>query len=149
MGNQWFCRGKLSPGGRYQQFYRRAVRQLYHATPVSKHGHLGQIFQILPFVNIEYNIVCRNPMETKLDKVKPLTLDEFCALVGYDPTQRGRLLRDYDAIRFDVDGRAERFCSFVTSGADLTTARIFVNPHILYHGRHPQQVQILGKFCGD
>jgi hypothetical protein len=88
-------------------------------------------------------------METKLDKVKPLTLDEFCALVGYDPTQRGRLLRDYDAIRFDVDGRAERFCSFVTSGADLTTARIFVNPHILYHGRHPQQVQILGKFCGD
>jgi hypothetical protein len=147
MGNQWFCRGKLSPGGRYQQFYRRAVRQLYHATPVSRHGRLGCVFQILPLLNIEYNIVCHNPMETCLDKVKPLTLDEFCVAVGSDPAHRSRIYSEYKTIKFSVGGDEERFCSFITDGGDLDTAQVVVNPHVLYHGRHPQQVEMIGKFC--
>ena len=102
---------------------------------------------MLPFINIEYNMLCKNPLEENLDDVEVLTVKEFCEIIGYDYSQISRLANIYKQITFDVKGRQERFCSFVTDGLDLANGQIFVNPRILYSGTDYVKVQVLGKFC--
>lgn len=144
-----FFRGKFAQDreGRYQQFFISAVRQLYRETPANRHKYLGYVFAMLPWINLEYNLLCHNPEELDLANVEQITVAEFCKLIGYSEKNRTRLLRIYKSITFLANGKEECFCSFVTNGADMKTARIFVNPHILYKGSKIESVMILGKFC--
>lgn len=147
MCSDFSCRGKLPYGGRYQQIFVSSVQELYRKTRPQQHRYLGYVFQMLPYINIEYNILCTNPTEENLDLISHITLDDFCSAIGYSKNQRARLMRVYASITFSVDRKQEQFCAFVTPGADLGRTKIFVNPHILYHGKQDVQTQILGKLC--
>lgn len=147
MCSDFSCKGKLPYGGRYQQIFIHSVQKLYRETSVTQHRYLGYVFQMLPFVNVEYNILCSNPTEEELDRIVPIDIDSFCATIGYSKDQRARLMRVYSNITFSVDGKQEQFCAFVTHGTDIGRTKIFVNPHILYHGKQDVQTQILGKLC--
>lgn len=143
----YFQRGQLNGYAPYQKFFIDAVRTLYRNTAPKKHKHLGYVFQMLPFVNTEYNILCYNPTEKDLNYVLPLSVNDFCATIGYNVANRARLLQTYAEITFLVNGHLEQLCSFVTNGADIGISKIFINPHILYFGKCPKQVELLGKFC--
>lgn len=148
MPDEFFHRGEFKTDRTYQQIFIDSVKRLYELTPARKHQYLGYVFQLIPYINWEFNILCHNVEETDLDKIERLTVDEFCEAVGYSRENRQKLLRIYrDNITFAVEGKHERFLSFVTDGVDLESARIFVNPHILYHGHIPRYVWILGDFC--
>ena len=145
-----FKRGKLrvqNSGSWYQKIYVENVRKLYHATDGKNHKHLGYLFQMLPFVNVEFNMLCHNPTETDLDAVEPMTLLQFCEAIGYDFKNVKRLLWIYKELTFDVHGRQERFCSIIGNGLDLGASIIYVNPNIIYSGTNFDRVQVLGKFC--
>lgn len=137
-------RGGFNP---YQKFYINGIRKLYEATAVSQHKHLGYIFKMLPYINLEFNVLCRNPLETDLERIEPLSLKEFCDEIGYDTSQINRLLNIYSKLTFDVKGKQESFCAFVFDGIDRNKSKIFVNPNILYNGSNYQRVKILGMFC--
>ena len=147
MQRDFSCRGRLPCGERYQQFYIDSVRKLYRKTRPTSHRYLGYVFQMLPFISTEYNIVCHNPLEQDLDCIEPFSIDEFCNAIRYNPANRARLMKTYAGITFPVDGKQEQFCAFVTKGADIGSTKIFVNPHILYHGKLDMHTQILGKLC--
>lgn len=143
-----FYRGTIQTGTGYQQVYFDSVKTLYESLPPKHKRYLGYACQLLQYVNIEYNILCHNIYETELNNIKPLTVDEFCHTVGYSPKNRERLIRLYDdKLVFQVEGKTERLVSFVTNGLALGSARIFINPHVIYHGHIPREVEILGKFC--
>lgn len=133
--------------GAYQKVYIEAVRNLYRATPISKHKQLGYIFLMLPYINIQYNMLCKNPYETDIACVEPLTVREFCNLIGHSYSTVARLREAYSRIRFMVNGQQELFCAFVSDGSSLDDARIFVNPHVFYSGTDPERVEVLGHFC--
>jgi len=146
-----FVRGKIQAkniGEEWQKLYIEFMRELYAKTPPTNHRYLGYIFQMLPFVNIEYNILCHNPQETDLAAIQPITLDEFCLACGYANTdQRTRLVKKYAQIYFNVEGSKERFCSIITDLANIGKANIYINPNIIYKGSRWDDVKILGKFC--
>ena len=139
----FFHRGKIGKGWyhrEYQTVFHDSVRSLYNRTSPRNHGRLGLIFQMLPFINREHNILCHNPEETDINKIIPLTIDEFCGEIGYNPNQRSRLMREYSRITFDVNGTQERFCSFCFDGAHRGAIRIIINPRILYKGSYADRV---------
>lgn len=133
--------------GAFQKVYIEAIRNLYRATPVSNHKQLGYIFLMLPYINIQYNVLCKNPYETDILHVEPLTIREFCELIGHSYSTVARLREAYSRIRFTVKGQQELFCAFVSDGSNLDDARIFVNPHVFYSGTDPERVEVLGHFC--
>ena len=142
-----FKRGKLKGQNElYRKFYNKGIRTLYEMA-YKKCTHLGYLFMLLPYVNIQFNVLCDNPLEDELDKVDSLTVKEFCERIGYSYNQITRLASIYRNVTFDVNGKQERFCSFVTDGLDLANGRIFINPHILYSGTDYLRVEILGEFC--
>lgn len=133
----------------FQQLYIEALRKLYLETPAIKHGYLGYVFQMLPYINWEYNILCWNPDETDIEKIALMTLDEWCGLIGYDKSQRSRLMKTYAQLIFKWKDKRQRFCSFVSGDYKNGNIRIFINPHILYRGSNWCKVEILGAFFQD
>lgn len=70
--NTIFIKGKINNPNykHYQQFYVDSVRRLYNSTPNKHHAQLGYIFKLLPYINIEFNILCHNPFEEQINQIK-------------------------------------------------------------------------------
>lgn len=148
-----FKRGTLKDGKTYHRFYDRWVRELYRAVPLRQHRHLGYIFQLLPFISIEYNVLCYNPTEEDTAKIEFMSLGDFCKEIGFDSSHAERLLKIYKQICFPVTDdngtHVERFVSITYDGLNRHNAKVYVNPRILYSGAHPEHVELLGAFSKD
>lgn len=126
------------------------MRKVYHAAAsLSDLRRLGYIFELLPYISAEYNILCWNPLEADMEAIEPITLAEFCDLVGFDKENMDELLEIYSDLRFEAEGKLERFCSIAYDGIDKENAKIFVNPRVLYSGNAYNQVEILKTFFND
>lgn len=71
------------------------MRKLYIMVQPSQHKHLGYLFKMLPYVNLEYNVLCHNPLESNLDDIQLMTVSEFCGAIGYDISNWHRLNKIY------------------------------------------------------
>ncbi len=151
LNEAFFKRGKLQRKGfiQYQQFYDTGVRALYDASNGLYHKHLGYLFKLLPFINIEYNLVCWNPFETDINKIELLSMGEFCEQIGYDISHIDRLLKVYNKVRFPVDGRMERFCTMIYNGLDTYHAKICINPNIFYVGTNSGYIEVSKLYFDD
>lgn len=150
MSKEFFIRGVLPQsmrGKEWQKIYIDSIKNLYMTFPRTSHRYLGYVFQMIPFINTEYNILCHNPEESNLEKIRAITLNEFCTMSRYSLNQRKRLERKYSQIVFDVSERKERFCSFVTDSANGGEVKIYVNPNVVYKGTKLDEVKVLGEFC--
>lgn len=145
-----FSRGKVKRQKKHgytalQKIYIKRVRELYETTPISKHKHLGYVFQMLPYINVEFNVLCKNPEATELTDIEYMTMDEFCIACGVSPDKRARFIKSYSEIKLPVDDHEERFCSFVNDGVHIDTSKIFINPRVMYNGHDWERVSILAS----
>lgn len=132
----------------YQKAYINAVRKLYNATSIRKHKQLGYVFKLLPHINLEYNIFCKDPFIKEIDDIMPLSVVDLCCLIGYNVNQSARLLKELQALTFEHNHRQEFLVSYVDNGNNTPQSKIiFVNPHIMYNGSNFQKVEVLGAFC--
>lgn len=149
---QAFIKGKLdvSSSSEYQRLYIAVLRELYEKIPVTQHKRLGYVLKMLPYLNFEFNILCHNPMENAQDKILPMTVSEFCEIVGYDKTHASDFAKEYGKFTFTVKERKEVFCKFVFDGSDTTTAHIYINPRLVYKGSDFHKVDAIGiSFAAD
>lgn len=129
----------------YIKVFSKGMKSLYNSVPKSKHKHLGYIFAMLPYVNIEHNILCYNTAEKEIDKIEPMSMKEFCAEIGFDYRHVDRLHDIFKSICFDVDGKKELFCSIIRntySGKEL----MVINPKVFYSGKNETAVAEFGVF---
>ena len=141
-----FARGRLTKRQNregHQRLFNRGVRKLYKATNPSKHKHLGYIFSLLPYINLEYNIICKNPYCKEIEDIEPITLSDFCRLIGYNEKNLYRIKQIYNSLLFDVLGEKQKFCVFVNDGVTTDNSFIYVNPNILYAGSNYHKVELL------
>lgn len=131
------------------RLYANGIRSLYRTATIKSHRTLSYIFQVLPFVNREYNIVCHNPLEPNLDFIKPMSLGEFCDIIGYDKSHATRLFNTLFEPQFKVGkkGSMKRAMRYVVDeGLDKKTFKMYINPRVYYAGSHWRDVEILAKF---
>lgn len=132
----------------YQKFYIDGVRKLYENAERKYHKQLGYLFKLLLFINIEYNLLCypECTLETDINNIELISMADFCNWIGYDIKHLNALIDTYRNIYFDVNGRQERFCTFIYDGVNKRGAKICINPHILYSGSDYSKVEVLGAF---
>ncbi len=129
----------------YIKVFSKGMKSLYYSVPKTKHKHLGYIFAMLPFVNIEHNILCYNTAEKDIDKIEPMSMKDFCAEIDFDYRHVDRLHDIFKNIDFDVDGKKELFCSIIRNtynGKEL----MVINPKIFYSGKNETAVAEFGVF---
>lgn len=140
-------RGKLvDKTNLYQKVYIDSIRNIYRVTQSTKHRYLGYIFKLLPYVNTEYNVICANPLETEMEKIKPFRISEICNILGYDKKNIKRFKNIYRQLTFNYKGHKEYLFTFVSQWDGDENMGTFVNPHILYSGSDYHKVEILGMF---
>lgn len=154
LNTKFFIRGKIAPAGKYepmQTFYINGIRSLYYRTDSRRHKSLGYIYRLLPYINIENNILCRNPFERDINFVESMTFGELCDIIGYEKSNALRLLKIYENLTFIVSNngmeREEAFLAVVSTGANILKGKMFVNPHIIYGGSDFHSVYKLSSFC--
>jgi len=146
MKSNHFCRGELKHGGQFQFFYIDAVRALYRCAAPRQHKHLGYVFRMLPYVNREFNVLCHDPWEENPEKLRYLSVADFCKKVGYQAANRRRLAAECARLLLQTEAGAEPLCSFMMQGKGIDTARIYLNPRVFYRGSHHSLVWNLGNF---
>lgn len=121
------------------RIYANAVRHLYDISAAREHKVLAYVFQAIPYVNVKYNIICRNSEEYDLKHIRCLCLTDYCRLIGYAPEHVTRLKKALK--RLEIMG--EGVFGFTETAAGDS---IFVNPRIYYGGNDYEEVKVLGKF---
>lgn len=156
VNDNYFCRGRMKSKdvaalvmeGKYMtRLFIDGVRQLYESATPRSHKTLSYIFQILPFVNREHNVVCHNPLEEDPDKIEPMTLGEFCDVVGYERHNAARLCKALMDPTFAVGNREQHAIRCVlTKSLSREEYKIFINPRVYYAGKDYRKVEVLGTF---
>lgn len=132
----------------YQRVFCKSVQKLFSETDKSKLKPLGYVFQILPFINLDYNVIAiSDPYETDFDKLQPLTTKQFCEIIGYDTSQSSRLKRELKSLQFEYKDRKEYLLMYINTTEDISTEKIVINPHIIYNGTQYENVEKFGSFC--
>lgn len=144
--NDIFRKGKIKQI-QYRKFYINGIRNLYEEAQRNNHRKIGYFFKLLPYINIEYNLLCYNPWETDIKRLELMSMVDFCKLIGYNIVHLNDLMYAYRNIWFTVNDGAERFCTITYNGIHNNNARIFINPRILYCGNNYEVVENLGGFC--
>lgn len=116
------------------------VRTLYeNVDSVRAHKNLSYLFRMIPFLNKEWNILCKNPYETEREYIKYMTMGEFCDEIGYDRTNARRLINSLARIRFN----GQPALLYVTLDFAVTETKIVMNPNLLWAGIQWDNVKYL------
>ena len=67
----------------YQKIYSKAFRELYQRSSPNMHKRMGYIFQLIPYINIEHNVLCYNPDEQNFCDIEFMSTQDFCNEIGY------------------------------------------------------------------
>lgn len=130
--------------------YIDGVRSLYAkvSTP-RQHKTLSYIFQILPFVNREHNIVCFNPLEGEVESIQRMTLGDFCDIIGQDRSHADRVAKTLFQTKFQVGDKEQYAIRYVIDSTFKKAGySIFINPNVYYAGSRWSSVEILKAFTG-
>lgn len=121
------------------RLYADGVRRLFKKSDPKEHKTLAYVFQAIPYVNLNYNILCSNPREQELQYISSLSMSKYCDLIGHDAINAPRLR---SILRNLTIGEEGVFGFVETTGSDY----IIVNPRIFYAGNQYDRVMVLGKF---
>lgn len=131
-------KGKLknSLKGKSVRVFEDGIQKIYKSSLPKEHKRLGIFIQLLPYLNIQHNILCFNVDEERPRKIEPLSIQDICCIVGHKLKNARRL--ESDLIKTTVGDEAlvmkhTKYCSIVYS----------INPRMFYKGNDIKELQTL------
>lgn len=151
ISNDYFSKGDCNFNKKeYTRIYIDTTRMLYESCSSRQHKQLSYIYQLVPYMNYELNILCSNPFETDFTKINKLSLKDICELLEVSTESRSmRKLRD-ELLKFyiTIDGNKYYFLSYarILNGYGLKDYFV-INPQIVWGGRNIEQVKETIQVC--
>ncbi|MGL5149686.1 MAG: hypothetical protein ACRC7N_03820 [Clostridium sp.] len=129
VNNKYCKKGKIIKNGKIEviRMFDNAIKELYKNAAPREHKKLALLIELLPYINLKYNIVCKNPNEEFRENITPYKMTELCALLGYDKTHSARLKKDLFKLRVNNEKVIGIF-------EDDDGKAIFINPRVMYKG---------------
>lgn len=123
------------------------IQDVYDACDnIKSINQISYLYKLIPFVNRRTNIVCYNPKEQDPEKVYPITLGEFCDMIGYSRKNARRLVSDLLSLKCN----GQNLIGFFVTNLNQTSWKIVVNPHIYYGGQndkiYKEQIALLTDY---
>lgn len=142
-----FYRGRLTDVRKhisdvqYTRLFRKTVRELYAKYNGRTIKQLSLIYAVLPFINFNFNVICFNPEEQDADQVRPMTLENLAALLGYQKTDK--LAEALRKIKYND----KPVFALVEINGNRRARKVIVNPAVVYasDGKSLDAIKILFK----
>lgn len=135
--NQEYCRkGDIMKNSKVQKvrMFDDAIKELYETSTRTEHKRLALLFQLLPYVNLRWNVICKNPKEEILEEIKPYSIKELMVLLEQTNITR------FKKCLLDLTVSGESVIMFnKKKNGDLLT----VNPKVYYKGVDIDELEYL------
>lgn len=125
----------------YARMFIDTTRELYENCKPRQHKHLSYVYQLLPFLHYETNILCKNPEEIDINKLDKLHFTDICRMLNLsnDKKTMDKLKRDLFKFYITRDSEKYYFLSYVTIRQEIGTRSYYVvNPYVVWKGKNLQ-----------
>ena len=102
----------------------KGIREIYQKAKPIEHKKLTLLIEILPYVNHQHNLLCYNPEETEIERIRPMSLSDLAKQYNLNQTRLKNELFKIKVGGEDVIGLFTR----------SNSVHIYVNPRIYYKG---------------
>ena len=137
LNEKYFGKGKIEGAEQdYLRLFTSATQELYESCKTtSEHAYLSYFFRMIPFVNRQTNILCRNQREQELEHIAYMTTIEFFEMIGR--THHARIKAQLQTYRIDN----ELVIGFFNNPDVLTPKGKYavINPILFYGGDRTKQ----------
>lgn len=85
--NKRFCKkGKLTENFKRDSIrcFEESIQELYLNSLPKEHKRLGVLIQLLPYLNYNHNVLCWNPEESEAGRLKELSIQDICGIIGHN-----------------------------------------------------------------
>ena len=140
--NNKYCKKGDVPnikGNKVVRIYDDGIRSLYKNSTAKEHKKLGLLIELLPYINLKWNILCLNPNCEILDDVIGFSIKDICELVGYKNVTN----LSKDLLSLTVNG--EPVVAFIETNKKKLIA---INPLIYYKGTRIEDLLFLISIFG-
>lgn len=140
--NDSFCKkGDIMKNNKIDKtrMFNNSIKELYEKSLPREHKKLALLFQILPYINLKYNIICKNPNEEVQENIDNYTLKELMEELGQTNITRFK----NDLLKLTVGG--EPVISIHLIGKSNC---IVINPKVYYKGGCLEDLNWIEKLIG-
>lgn len=128
----------------FTRVYIQTIRNLYVNTSFKEHKRLSMVFQLLPYVNWKYNVLCTNIYETDTKVINPINISDVMEILGYNKSQISRFRKDF----YSIKCKEYNMFMSVQGDANYLNSYIVVNPSVYYRGNDINQLEYLITLFG-
>lgn len=133
-------RGETKQRKGYTRVFLDGVRELYEACKPVQHKQLYYMFMILPFVNLQHNVLCCDIEEQMYQNIKSVSIKDMCVICGYNPHDYSKFMKS--VLKFKIKGKDVFMVCYRGVGNF-----IMINPSIYYAGTRVEDLKVLmGQF---
>lgn len=132
--------------------FKHAIRYMYENTDERSKKSLTNLYRLIPFINLKYNVLCENPFEMDKENIHPLTAADICEKLGLERKYHERVVKSLKKLSF-VDKQGD-LRSVITYRWDMKNREerywIMINPQF-YSGyiSDEDMVRMLDEFMFD
>lgn len=113
------------------------IQDLYNGVKPTQHKKLANFIKILPYININFNVISLEVMSDNFNECNPLTSKEVAELCGYE--KPSRFIKDLLSLKVD-----DMFAIVKITRGDRDF--LVVNPRIYYKGNNIDNLKYIMRF---
>jgi hypothetical protein len=146
---EYFTKGAVEFNSKeYTRIYIKTTRLLYENATSRQHKQLSYIYQLIPFIHFESNILTFTPDELDVNNIKKMQLIEICELLKIDRSNMLRFKKELLKFYIDMDDNRYYFFKYVRVEGDKNITDYFVvNPAIIWKGHNIEIVKKMMTLC--
>lgn len=137
INNEYFTKGKCNIEGDYTRIFINTTRMLFESCSSKQHKQLSYMYQLIPFMNYNLNIICRNPNENDISKLEKLSLKEICEILKISTEKKSMNMFENNLLKFNIitNGKKQFILKrVIVKGYNSRNDYFVINPNIAWSG---------------
>lgn len=147
----YFNKGEVSYENKeFTRVFLDTTRLLFEGCTPRQHKQLSYVFQLVPFMNFELNIICSNPNEQDFYKLNKLGLSDICSLLGLSTEKAPMNKLENDLLKFKVAYKNRDYSLFkrvIVKGGNGKFDYFVINPYVIWGGKNIGKVKDTIQTC--
>lgn len=139
ISDEYFERGKNNFANKeYTRIYIDTTRFLYENTTSRQHKQLSYVFQLIPLLHYETNVLCTNPSEVNRIKLDKLGLKSICEFLQLSTEKKSMSKFENDLYKLKVNINGKEYYvlkRIIVKGGNGKFDYFVINPAVIWKGR--------------
>lgn len=143
-------KGVIENNNQYTRMFINTTRELYDYCTPRQHKQLSYLYQLIPFIHCENNILCENPNELDAKKVNKLNFKEICKILGTSTNSKAMMTLKKDLTKFSIIKDNKKYYIFtqmIRKQGEKKGDFFIINPYVIWNGYDIEKAKYVFDIC--